>query len=50
MRSLNLRLPDDLHAMVKALADTDHRSMNGEIIALLEEAVRERNARDSPVD
>lgn len=48
MRSLNLRLPDDLHAAVKALAEADHRSLNSEIIALLEDAVRERTERDSP--
>ena len=48
MRSLNLRLPDDLHATVRALAEADHRSLNSEIIALLEDAVRERTARDSP--
>lgn len=41
MKQLTLRLPDDLHAAVRALADADHRSLNSEIIALLESAVHE---------
>lgn len=44
MHALNLRLPDDLHATVKALAEQEHRSINSEIIALLEQAIRERGA------
>lgn len=40
---LNLRLPADLHSIVKALAD-DERSLNSEIIVLLREASLKRLA------
>ena len=45
MKHLNLRLPDDVHEKLTALAEADHRSLNSEIIVLIEEAARER---DSP--
>jgi hypothetical protein len=48
MKQLNVRLPDDLHVALKALADTDHRSLNSEVVVLLERAVANRTARDSP--
>lgn len=47
MLSINLRLPAELHVALKALAVKDHRSLNSEIVALLEAAVRDRDA-DSP--
>lgn len=40
-KQLNLRLPDDLHARVAAAAADDHRSMNGEILWLIEQALDE---------
>lgn len=36
---LNLRLPASLFDEVRALAERDHRSMNGEIVFLLEQAI-----------
>jgi len=36
---MNLRLPATLKAWLKEQADTHHRTMNGEIIALLERAM-----------
>jgi plasmid stability protein len=32
--------PDDLVALLKARAERNHRSMQGEVLAILEEAVR----------
>lgn len=48
MKQLNVRLPDDLHARLVRLAETDHRSLNSEIVHMLAEAVDERDARDPP--
>lgn len=39
MKQLNVRLPDDLHAALKALAQREHRSLNAEIVSLLERGV-----------
>jgi len=36
MKTLNLRLDDELHAKLRELADRDHRSMNQQIVWLLE--------------
>lgn len=36
MKQLTLRLPDDLHAHLKAMADGDRRSLHGEILYLIE--------------
>jgi predicted HicB family RNase H-like nuclease len=41
MKNINLRLDDKLHARVKAQADHDHRSLNQEIIWLLERGLTE---------
>jgi len=48
MKQLNVRLPDDLHAALQALAEAEHRSLNAEIVHLLERASRDQTARDSP--
>lgn len=39
MKNLNVRIPDELHARLKALAEREHRSLNAEIVHLLEQAV-----------
>ena len=36
---MNLRLPANLKAWLKERADAHHRTMNGEIVALLERAM-----------
>ena len=36
MRPLMLRLPDDLHTQLVALAEQERRSLNSEIVVLLE--------------
>ena len=45
MKKLNLRLPDELYDILKEMADTDRRSLNSQIIVMLERAVHDR---DSP--
>lgn len=47
MKNLNLRTPDELHARLKKLATEDHRSLNAEIVYLLERAVEERGGQVS---
>lgn len=39
MKQINLRLPDDLHARVKEAAERDHRSINAQIMWLMEQAL-----------
>jgi predicted HicB family RNase H-like nuclease len=39
MKHLTLRIPEDLHARLTAQAKTDRRSLNSEIIHLLEVAL-----------
>jgi len=36
MKNLNVRLSEDLHARLKSAAAEDTRSLNGEIVKLLE--------------
>lgn len=40
---LLLRLPPELHALVKALAERDVRSLNSEIVYLLRRAAEDEN-------
>lgn len=42
MPKLNLRLPDDLYALLKAAAEADERSMNGEALWILKQALEAR--------
>jgi len=44
-KQLKVRIPDDLHARVVAAAATGHRSLNGEILWLIEQALDEETAR-----
>jgi predicted HicB family RNase H-like nuclease len=43
MKHVNLRLPDDLHALLVAAAKDDTRSLNSEIIHLLRRALERRS-------
>ena len=47
MKQLQVRLPDELHTALKTLAEQDRRSLNAEIVVLLEQATADR-ARRSP--
>ena len=40
MKNLNVRLPDKLHARLQMAALDDNRSLNGEILTLLSDALR----------
>lgn len=44
MKSINVRLPDDVHAKLAALAEAERRSLNSMMIVLIERA----GERDSP--
>jgi len=47
-KNVNVRIPDDLHALVKASADADHRSLNSQVIWLLEAGLAVR-AEEQPI-
>ena len=42
MTSLNLRLPEELHKAIRELAQKDKRSINSEILFILEEYVKQQ--------
>jgi hypothetical protein len=44
----NLRLPEELYNAIKQLATKDVRSINAEIVVLLQEAVAAREPRKEP--
>lgn len=41
MKQLNLRLSDELHAKLKVAAEAERRSLNAEIVVLLERGVEQ---------
>jgi hypothetical protein len=45
MKQINLRLPDDLHAALIALAAEDQRSVNKEILWIVERHIAARALR-----
>ena len=47
MKQVNLRLPDDVHAQLVSLAAEDQRSVNKEILWLIERYVDATRARRS---
>jgi predicted transcriptional regulator len=48
MTKTTLRVPDDLYARISALAEMDRRSLNQELIWLLEQAVRAAEKESPP--
>lgn len=42
MGSITIRLPDEMLDTIRAMADRDHRSVNGEIAWLLEQALTQQ--------
>lgn len=41
-KKITIRIPPDLHEHLARLAEQDTRSLNGEIVALLREAIAKR--------
>ncbi|MGW5162957.1 FitA-like ribbon-helix-helix domain-containing protein [Nonomuraea wenchangensis] len=39
MKQITLRLPDDLHARLKELAQHEHRSLHAQVLYIVEQAV-----------
>lgn len=44
-KKLTVRLPDELHERLMRSAKTDRRSLNGQIVKLLEEALAARETQ-----
>jgi hypothetical protein len=44
IRNATVRFPVDLHARIVASAQADHRSLSGQILTLIEEALAARSA------
>jgi hypothetical protein len=49
-KRITLRLPGTLHARVTARAERDRRSLNSEIVYLLESAIRDAAAPSGETD
>lgn len=45
MKHVNVRLPDDIHAVLAAMAEADDRSLNNMIVVLIKD---EQQRRDAP--
>jgi hypothetical protein len=48
MKELKVRVPDTLHDQLKALAASEHRSINAQVTLLIEQAVQGQDRSDSP--
>ena len=48
MANLVLRLPDELHEQLRATAQRNHRSLNGEILCALDAYMREQASAPAP--
>ena len=46
MANISVRIPDDLHALIKESADADHRSVNSQILWLVETGLAVRAKRN----
>lgn len=44
-RNLNLRIPEDLHRQIQQAAEKDRRSINSEVLWLIETALANRKER-----
>jgi predicted HicB family RNase H-like nuclease len=43
MKNLNIRISDELHTKLKKAAGQDNRSLNSEIITMLDDAIQDRS-------
>ena len=48
MANLVLRLPDEVHEQLRATAQRNHRSLNGEILCALDAYLREQARAPAP--
>jgi hypothetical protein len=46
-KAYRLRIPEDLYAEVEKIAEAEDRSVNGQIVSFLRDAVRRWNARQA---
>jgi hypothetical protein len=46
MKQINVRIPDDLHARIITAAETDRRSINAEILWLIEKTLDKTSESD----
>lgn len=46
MKHVNVRLPDEIHATLVAMAEADRRSLNSMVIVLIEEEKQRRDVRE----
>ena len=44
-KNVNVRIPEELHALIKVSAETDRRSLNSQIIHLIEVGLNTRKKR-----
>lgn len=45
---MTLRLPEDLHRQIEELSVEESRSLNGEIVHLLRQAIQKQSSSDGP--
>jgi hypothetical protein len=48
MKIFSLRLPEELHAALKTIAEKEHRSLNAQIIHILEEWLKQFRKSQKP--
>ena len=46
MKNINVRVPDDLHARIKQASEDDRRSLNAEILWLIEHGLDQEKKAD----
>jgi hypothetical protein len=45
MKVVNLRVPEDIHKAIKELAEKDRRSLNAEIVYILEQYAKQKQEK-----
>ena len=49
MKNVNVRIPDELHVRIQQAAETDRRSLNAEILWLIEQGLG-KETHDEEID